>query len=292
MLAANLQTQSNWQAELRLQFGCDEGRTVLRSRRSRGPLVVQKPLYPEGDSVCHIYLIHPPGGVVGGDSLQLEMVLEARAKVLLTTPGATKFYRSAGAAATQRQSLTIGADAALEWLPQDTILFSGSQVEMATTVQLEKTARFIGWDMTCLGLPASGDRYTSGSLDQQYQILRGAEPLLIERNRYLPKHNLSHNPAHDPSHDLLQAQWGLAGNTVVATLYAVPATTAMLGLVRDNLSPREGVRCASTCLNDVLVFRCAGRSAEQCRELLVQVWKLLRQPVLQRAVCVPRIWNT
>ena len=280
MLAVNPPTRSNWEAELRLQFGCWGGRTVLHSRRGRGPLVVQKPLYPEGDGVCHVYLIHPPGGVVGGDSLQLEMVLEERANVLLTTPGATKFYRSVGDTATQRQSLHVGADATLEWLPQDTILFSGSKVETATTVRLEKRARFIGWDMTCLGRPASGDHYASGDFNQKYRIWRDAEPLLIERNRY------------SPGQRLLRAQWGLAGNMVAATLYALPATADMLGLVRDNLPPRGGIRFAGTRLNDVLVFRCAGHSAEQCRELLVQAWMLLRQPILQRAACAPRIWGT
>ncbi len=280
MSALSPQSRSVWEAELHLQFDYWGDRTVLRSRRSRGPLVVQKPLYPEGDEVCHIYLIHPPGGVVGGDRLELEMVLRERANVLLTTPGAAKFYRSAGDTAVQRQNLYIGPGATLEWLPQDTILYSGSKVDMATTVQLDEAARFIGWDMTCLGRPASGDNYTAGNFSQKYRIMRGTAPLLIERNLY------------QSGQELLRANWGLADNIVVATLYALPATADMLELLRNNLASSEGIRFASTCINDVLVFRCMGPGAEPCRELLVQAWQLLREPVLQRAACVPRIWRT
>lgn len=290
MPAASLQAharparrQSNWEAALQLQFDRRDGRTVLRARRGCGPLVVQKPLYPEGGGVCHIYLIHPPGGVVGGDRLRLEMALQARAHVLLTTPGATKFYRSAGDTAVLRQRLEVGDGAALEWLPQDGILFSGSRVNVETTVQLAARARFIGWDIICLGRPASGDAYGAGEFNQRCQILRGTEPLLIERNHYLPEL---------PGRGLLRARWGLAGHTVVATLYALPASAETLALLRDRLPPRAGLRFAATRVGDVLVLRCLGHRAEQCRDLLVQAWGLLRQSILQRAACAPRIWNT
>ena len=377
MLATNGSTPSNWKAELRLQFGHDHGhdghgehdrrdqRTMLRSRHAYGPLVVQKPLYPEGSSVCHIYLIHPPGGVVGGDELRVEMALDAHANVLLTTPGAARFYRSAGATATQKQSLQVGADAALEWLPQETILFSGSKVEMATTVQLDARARFIGWDMTCLGRPASGDVYAAGSCDQRYQILRDGQPLLLERNRYrsVPESEKGSEKCSEQGSEKgsekgsergsekssekssekgvgeklggvgekfgkgggeqfggrigakigekfgekfgektgggsekapnpLRAEWGLAGNTVIATLYALPASADMLTQLRDNLPPHDDIRFACTLLNDVLVFRCIGSNAESCRELLIRVWTLLRPFIMQRAACPPRIWNT
>lgn len=273
-----------WEAALQLRFERRGGRTVLSSRRTRGPLVVQKPLYPEGGGVCHICLIHPPGGVVGGDRLHLELTLQARAEVLLTTPGAAKYYRSPGPSARLRNDLRVGEGAALEYLPQDAILFSGSRVEAETTVRLAGRARFIGWDMICLGRPASGDGYTAGRFNQHYRIIRGDEPVLIERNRYLP------------GHDLMRAAWGLGGHRVVATLYALPAAADHLTRLRERLrSPGgipEGIRFAATRIDDLLVLRCTGPDAEACRELLVRAWHLLRPHLLQRSACAPRIWNT
>src|SRR5258708_2362269 len=81
-----------WKAELGLRFGRVGARSVLLEKRSDGPLVVQKPLYPEGDSVCHAIVVHPPGGIAGGDELHLDVKAAAGAHALLTTPGAGKRY--------------------------------------------------------------------------------------------------------------------------------------------------------------------------------------------------------
>lgn len=276
------ETAAAWEAALQLRFERRGGRTVLSSRRARGPLVVQKPLYPEG-GVCHICLIHPPGGVVGGDRLRLEMALQARAEVLLTTPGAAKYYRSPGPSARLCNDLRVGEGAALEYLPQDCIFFSGSRVSAETTVHLENRAKFIGWETLCLGRPAAGDWYTAGCFNHRYRILRGDQPVLFERNRYRA------------GDDGLRAAWGLGGHSVVATLYALPAGDEELAGLRGHLrAPRDcaGIRFAATRIRDVLVLRCTGADAEACRELLVRAWRLLRPAVLKRPACAPRIWST
>src|SRR2546421_9589234 len=115
---------STWKAQLRLGFSSDNGRTVLAEKRSEGPLVVQKPLYPEGDAVCHAILVHPPGGIAGGDELQLSVGAQEHACALLTTPGAAKWYRSAGPWA--RQRLDFQVRGTVEWLPRETIVFDGA----------------------------------------------------------------------------------------------------------------------------------------------------------------------
>ena len=115
---------------------------------------MQRPFFPEGREVCHVYLLHPPGGIVGGDRLQVEARVGAGAHALLTTPAATKVYRSAGPAAAQEAELVVARDGVLEWLPQETIVYDGADVALATRARLERGARFLGLDLLCFGLPA------------------------------------------------------------------------------------------------------------------------------------------
>src|SRR5688572_28176453 len=148
----------SWRAELALGYERRGMRTVLASRRHDGPLVVQKPLYPEGDAVCHTILVHPPGGIAGGDELVIDVDAGAAAHVLLTTPAAAKWYRTSGPEASQQASVRAGPGACVEWLPQETILYDGSRTRIDTTVALAADATFIGWDIVCLGRTAHGER--------------------------------------------------------------------------------------------------------------------------------------
>ncbi len=173
---------SGWQARLRLGFRATAQRTVLASREHQGPLTVQRPFYPEGD-ICHVYLLHPPGGVVGGDSLQIEIDADAATHALVTTPGATKFYRSAAERACQTQHLAVGEGASLEWLPQENIFFPGAEVDLVTRVELAGDARLALWEINCLGRPANREVFDSGRIDSRLEIYRDNVPLLLDRLR-------------------------------------------------------------------------------------------------------------
>ena len=152
---------SSWKASLSLEFGFADQKTTLSRKVHDGPLVVQKPLYPEGHEVCHAIVVHPPGGIAGGDELSLQVKTGNGASTLLTTPGAAKWYRSAGPWA--KQSVAFDVQGALEWLPQETIVFDGALAESAYDVYLGAEAGFIGWDIVCLGRTGSGERFTRGS---------------------------------------------------------------------------------------------------------------------------------
>jgi len=290
---------------------------VLAGKRACGPLVVQKALYPEGDGVCHICLIHPPGGVVGGDKLHLDAAVDAGAAALITTPGAAKFYRAGGgghchsdsgpgdvgdgahcdsdgdpATARVTNHLRIGIGAALEFLPQEAIAFAGCRVAVDTVARIAAGAKFIGWDMLCLGRPAARDWYTAGHFDSRLRIERDGRPLLVERNRY------------HAGDDALRAAWGLGGHTVTGALYALPAGDDALNTLRSKLRmpgmvKLAGVvagdgemRLAATVIGDVLVLRATAFDAEACRARLIDAWKILRPLVLNRPPATPRIWNT
>lgn len=266
-----------WQARLELGFAPRDERTRLVHRRHYGPLVLQRPFYPEG-APCHVYLLHPPGGIVGGDRLELHVHCDAAAHALITTPAANKFYRSAGATARQSQTLHVSAGATLEWLPQEQILFQGARVDTITRVELAPSARFIGWEMTCLGRPASGEGFEQGYLRQRLEIWRDGTPLLIERSRI------------EGGSSWMQARYGLGGHSVTGTLAAVGAGDAHVAALREALP--ETAPVAATRLDDVVLLRYLGDSAEQARTLLNQAWQVLRPLLLERSACEPRIWKT
>ena len=107
-LAPSRTTASNWHAQLRMDYKRQDARTVVHHQH-QGPLRILQSLYPEGDAVCHNVLVHPPGGLVGGDTLEIKVHAEAGAHGLITTPGATRFYRSEGPLALQRSRIDYAA---------------------------------------------------------------------------------------------------------------------------------------------------------------------------------------
>lgn len=272
---------AGWRASLKLGYAFSQGKSLLRRQERQGPLFVQKPFYPEGPTTCHTYILHPPGGVVGGDRLGLEVALDAGSQALITTPAAGKFYRSAGAAAVQINRLEIGVDAVLEWLPQETIVYDGAVAEMRTMVRLAPGARFIGWEMVCLGLPACGQPFASGRIHQQLEIRQADKPLLIE-------------PLRIASGDaLLTARWGLDGRPVVGTMVATTAEPQVVVDIRRQVAAAasEGL-FAVTQVPGLIICRFLGDDVYAGLKLFRRAWEVLRPAVKNRNACAPRIWAT
>lgn len=266
-----------WQAALRLGFRLRHGRTVLADRERIGPLSVQRPFYPEGDA-CHVYLLHPPGGVVGGDGLDLEVDVGPGAQALLTTPGATKFYRSTGGLAHQAQTLTVAEGAGLEWLPQENIFFPGARVHQSTRIALADDARLIGWECQCLGRPVIGEVFDDGLLDSGVRLERAGRQVVVERLRITP--------------DAAVRAAILRGRPVSATLLATPAGDEELATCRRLLQVDDDDCAAVTLLDDVLVARYLGHSVARARQLFTRAWQQLRPAVIGRDASPPRIWAT
>lgn len=276
MLAAE-PVQTGWQAKLKLQFAKPLDKTVLASRHQRGPLAVQRPFYPEGD-VCHAYVLHPPGGVVGGDALHLHFRVEPHAHALLTTPGATKFYRSAGLAAAQHQHFHV-SDGCLEWLPQENIFFPSANALLSSEIRLYGQAQYLGWEIQCLGRPVIAEAFDTGQATFKTALYRDDKPLVLERFRINGEPDLRHAA-------------GLRSQPVMATLFATPATVEMLDSVRPLCENLVTGTAGVTLLNGVLVLRYLGNSTEQAHRLLRTIWQTLRPQVTGKAATPPRIWNT
>ena len=280
MVTTSLQgtpTAQGWQADLRLTFAHRGTKTVLAARSQRGPLAVQRPFYPEGD-VCHAYVLHPPGGVVGGDALHLRFTIDAHAHALLTTPGTTKFYRSAGMQAAQHQHFHI-TDGCLEWLPQENIFFPSANALLTTEVHLCGEAQYIGWEVHCLGRPVIGETFATGKAIFKTALYRDNKPLLLDRLIVNGERDLHHAA-------------GLRSQPVVATLVATNADNALLDNVRPLCENLTTGTAGVTLLNGVLVLRYLGNSTEQAHRLLRSAWQILRPAVTGKPATPPRIWNT
>jgi len=268
----------SWKAGLSLEFGFADQKTTLSRNIHDGPLVVQKPLYPEGSEVCHAIVVHPPGGIAGGDELTLRVSVGTGGAALLTTPGAAKWYRSAGPWA--KQTVEFDVKGMLEWLPQETIVFDGALAETAYDVNLGAQAGFIGWDIVCLGRTGSGERFARGSLRSSIRIRRDNRLLWFERGRI------------DGGGRLLDSPAGLAGSPVYGTLFAsfLNFEKKILDNLRE-LQPNPGAG-AVTLLPGILLARYLGDSSEAARRYFAALWRVLRPALTGRDVIEPRIWQT
>lgn len=279
-LALSDAASMGWHGELSLGYECRGDRTVLARRVHRGPLVVQKALYPEGNAICQSIVVHPPAGIVGGDRLTLEVAVGAGANAQLTTPGAAKWYRSAGAPARQCLAFSVGAQALLEWLPQETIVFDGAIVTLETRVVLHQEALFLGWEIYCLGRRLAGESFRQGRFRQQVVILRDGHRQWTERAVFA-----GNSP-------LLRATVGLNGKSVFGTFLAAAAYVS-----DDLLRTCREIVCADgegslTRLPGLLLARYRGVSAESARHYFTALWACTRAVLAGRRAVPPRIWNT
>jgi urease accessory protein len=248
-----------------------------------GPLRVLRTYHPQPDGACHAYLVHPPGGLVGGDRVDVAVAVADGARALVTTPAAGKLYRSERRFAEQVQRCRVGAGGHLDWLPQENIFFDGSWSRLTTRVELAATATFVGWDIAVLGRPAAGERFTRGSARQSLELHRG-DPLWIERGRY------------DGGSPALDEPWGLGGHATCGVLAAAGAVAGHVDAVRARLAAIAPRAAHAVTLagdgRDVLVCRMLATEAEDIRRAFVPVWTFLREALTGSAPAIPRVWAT
>ncbi len=274
-----------WHARLQLDYRVESDRTVARYEHN-GPLRILQSLYPEGDAVCHNVLVHPPGGLVGGDTLDIRVAAGAGTHGLITTPGATRFYRSAGDPALQHVHMALAQHARLEWLPLEAICHDGCLAENRLTVELAPGAEFIGWDVTALGLPHANQPFERGSFCQHIEVPG------LWRERGL----LAAADAH-----LMDSPLGLAGQRCMASIFFMSGSPLdrerrqnALDAARQVIDIHPLCHTAGATSPDaqVLVVRVLAPLVEPAMNLLRSIWTVWRGHFWNIPATPPRIWST
>jgi urease accessory protein len=284
-------TATGWLGRVQLSYTADAGRTRAHDT-FEGPLRVLQALYPEGPGICHHVLVHPPGGVVGGDVLQIEAHLGPGSHALITTPSATRFYRSGGRPASQSAVLRVASGARLEWLPLEAIAYPGCEADNTVRAELASGAEMMGWDLLALGLPHSKESFASGALAaggwfRQHLELPG---VWLERGRV---------QAADSA--LLQSPLAWAGHPVMATMWWAQGQPlgsarrqALLEAARDTLAGHELATTAGVTApqDQVLVLRVLAERVETALNLLMAVRAAWRHVAWGLAAEPPRVWRS
>ena len=271
---------TGWRARLDLTFDRRDARSRLARRSHEGPLVVQKPLYPEGPDVCQCIVVHPPGGIAGGDRLRMVVDVGAGARVQLTTPGAAKWYRADGRPSGQRLDFTVGQGALLEWLPQSSILFDGIDARSDVQVRLAHDGVYIAFDVVCLGRTASNERFETGTWRQRVDVER--DDALIWSERAVLRGDDA----------LLRSKPGLNGAPVFGTFAAMAANIPddLLAACRT-ATPMRG-EGSVTRVAHAIIGRYLGDSTEAAHAYFTALWTIVRPALTGRLAVAPRIWST
>jgi urease accessory protein len=277
-----------WKAQLTLRYtheaGENGGHTGAHDRHE-GPLRVLQRLYPEGPAICHHVIVHPPGGVVGGDELRVDAELAPGAHAVITTPGATRFYRSEGATALQAVRLRLAAGARLEWLPMETIAYSGCVASSALQLELAPGAETLGWDVLALGLPAAGQAFEQGAFEQRIEL----PGRWLERGVVRADDPLLRSPLGWAGHSVLATAWWAAGEPLPSARRDALLDATRACTEAHALKATAGVTAAQP---QVLVLRVLAPRVEPAMQLLMQVRAAWRQAAWGLAAEPPRIWRT
>ncbi len=273
-----------WNARLSLDYRVEASRSLLRFSHD-GPLRVLQSLYPEGPGICHNVLVHPPGGLVAGDTLAIDVSVAPGAHALVSTPGATRFYKSQGQAATQTVKLRLEPNARLEWLPLETLAYPGCQAVNQLQLDLAPGAELLAWDVTALGLPGALQPFDAGQLSQSLHW-----PGVWREQAHLAATDT----------ELLNSPLGLAGHRCMGTLVLACGTPMgsarreqLLETVRAATAPHPlAATTGATCPNDqVLVVRTLSPLVEPAMDLFKHLWAQLRPAVWGLGNRLPRIWG-
>jgi len=285
-LACISSSMAPWHSRLQLQFSAEAARTVLRHQHEGG-LRALASHYPEDPGICHQVLVHPPGGLVGGDILDIDLSVQEGAHALVTTPGAGRFYRSTGAPARQTLEARLASGARLEWLPLETLAYSDCLGENRSRFHLAPGAELMAWDLLALGLPAADAAFRAGRFTQHIEL----PGIWLERGCIAGDDDA-----------LLHGPGGLRGHAALATLFfaagsplAAQRREALLDAARqaaDEAQQASVLFGATAPHAQIVALRVLGHRIEPVAALCRAVWAAWRQTGWGVGACAPRVWST
>ncbi len=282
MLNNTVTNKSSWLGNLKLVYAYNRGQTKLASAYSQAPLKIQRPFYPEGNTICHSVILHTAGGIVGGDRLCQDIHLQPQTQALITTPAASKIYRSNGQSGRQKIIIRIGDRGYLEYLPQETIVFNGAIFRQNLHIELGRQATWLAWEIIRFGRSARGEIFNQGEWRAYTEVWQQGKPLWIDR-QWLPGNE-----------ELFFSLNGLAGKPVVGTLSWIgkPVTSTLVQEVRNLWQPqKDSSEMGVTQLLQGLLCRYRGDSITEVKNWFIPVWQLLRQAEGKYSGIKPRVWQ-
>ena len=271
--------RDGWPAQLALDIALRQGKNVALPRYRRGPLAFQRS-FVASDGAAHAYVLHPPGGIAGGDSLDLEVDVHPGARGVVTTPAAQKFYRSNGSTATAAQTIDVAADASLDFVPLESILFDGADVRVNTTLDLHGSSRCTWWDLITLGRHFSGEAFTSGALDQTVRVRIDEKLVLFDRLRFAANDIFS------------SARWGLGGFRALGSLILYPGDEDDVDRVRALADGTGTFEAGVSLLDGLLIVRARAHQIRFIAELFTGIRATSFRGTVAEQWVSPRIWNT
>jgi urease accessory protein len=271
---------TDWHGILQLGFEYRQGKTQLIRNQGQAPLKVQRPFYPEGDEVCHSVIMHTAGGIVGGDRLTFDFHLASGSQALITTPAASKIYRTNGREAHQVIRVDVAEGACLEWLPLDSIVFNQAIYRQTMQINLAQGANWLGWEITRFGRSARGEKFVEGNWRSRTEVWQAGKPIWIDR-QWMPG-----------SEENFASPHGLAGCPVVGSFAWVGqvVTPELVEKARELWAGSSG-EIGVTRLSIGLLCRYRGHSSSEARRWFLAVWQLIRVSYFQRPACIPRVWQ-
>jgi len=286
-MATAIETDT-WTASLELVFThVSDDRTALTRNVHTGPLLVQKALYPEGSNICHATILHPPSGIAGGDVLDIAIVVEKSAHAVVTTPGATRWYKANGKNSRQHIDLQVKAQGTLDWLPLENLLFEQSQAINQTHIRLAAGARAIGWDCYQMGSAVTAGHWHEGQLNLTTLLHYDNKLVWTEAGEIYARHSF------------ISSRAGMAGFPVMATVWSVGPTLDATELERltETLPWTAELRAGASQIrldasHSLVMIRLLGLHAQAVRLLMIECWQQLRPLQLGRPASPLRLWRT
>jgi urease accessory protein len=281
--------QKKWFASLLLEFqkSSVNTKTILRSKSHYGPLLVQKTLYPEGNDVCHTVILHPPAGIAGGDHLEIQTRHARNTQVVITNPGATKWYKANGLTSSQVIKITLEERAHLDFLPQENIFFDETNACSELQMNLQSTSSMMGWDISQFGRGIAGHTWQNSNYRADIKFYLENRLMWVEANQISSKDLVNLSKCLLDQKRVMGVMWLSSPN----------ASQDLLEKIAEDLPWSNQLRCGATKIAlsseyGIILIRGISDEVEPLKECFIDIWLRYRYAISGIDAKALRLWKT